>query len=627
LRPAASWPLARLPSQYVIGIDLGTTNCALAYAPESADPREQPPVNLFEVPQLVNPGELRDEPLLPSFLFLPGSSDFPAGSIALPWDESPSQVTGVLAQKRGAEVAGRVVASAKSWLSHPGVDRTAPILPLNAPDGVPKLSPVEASRRYLEHLREAWDFKLPDAPFVEQQVLVTVPASFDAVARELTLKAAEEAGYKNLLLLEEPQAAFYAWIERHPDWRERVTVGDLILVVDIGGGTTDLTLIAVTEQAGELTLERVAVGEHILLGGDNIDLALARQLEQQLAAKGTKLDAMQLHVLWQQCRLAKERLLAKDNKKREEPVTILGRGTGLVGGTIKTKLAAEDVERLLEQGFLPAVSSQDMPQRRKMGFAEIGLPYASDAAITRHLARFLRQQAAQSEHGSVRRGKSGLAAPTHVLFNGGVLRSVLVRQRILDVLNSWLSEEGLAPVAPLLGEDLMHAVARGAAYYGLARTGRGVRIRGGVPRTYYVGIETSLPAVPGMRTPVKALTVAPFGMEEGSSIDLRGREFGLIVGEPAEFRFFQSAVRKNDAAGEMLDEAGDELEELSPVEVTLDAASDAGAAAGEAGEFVPVTLETVVTETGMLQLWSVARDGRRWKLEFNVREKVHSDAS
>jgi hypothetical protein len=196
----------------------------------------------------------------------------------------------------------------------------------------------------------------------------------------------------------------------------------------------------------------------------------------------------------------------------------------------------------------------------------------------------------------------------------------LVRERILDVLNGWLSEEGLGPAAPLLGEDLMHAVARGAAYYGLARTGRGVRIRGGVPRTYYVGIESSLPAVPGMRAPVKALTVAPFGMEEGSSIELRGREFGLIVGEPAEFRFFQSAVRKNDAAGGMLEEAGDELEELSPVEVTLNAD-------GQAGEFVPVTLETVVTETGMLQLWSVARDGRRWKLEFNVREKVHTDAS
>jgi hypothetical protein len=611
-------PLPALPNQYVIGIDLGTTNCALAFAPRGEDARERPQVTLFEISQLVNPGEVRDQPLLPSFLYLPGAADFPAGSIALPWDGSPQFVVGTLAQKRGAEVANRLVASAKSWLSHAGIDRTVPILPSNAPDGVERISPVEASRRYLDHLREAWDSKLPDAPFTQQQVLVTVPASFDAVARELTLKAAEQAGYQNLLLLEEPQAAFYAWIDRHPDWRERVAVGDLILVVDIGGGTTDFTLIAVTERSGELALERVAVGEHILLGGDNIDLALARHLEQQLAATGTKLDSMQLHALWQQCRLAKERLLAGD-KKREEPVTILGRGTGLVGGTIKAKLAAQDVQRILEEGFLPAVSSHDLPQRRKMGLAEIGLPYAADAAITRHLALFLRQQAAQSEHGSVRRGASGLAAPTHVLFNGGVLRAAVVRNRILDVLNGWLAEEGLGPVTPLLGEDLMHAVARGAAYYGLARTGHGIRIRGGVPRTYYVGIESSLPAVPGMRSPLKALTVAPFGMEEGTSVDLRGREFGLIVGEPAEFRFFQSAVRKNDAAGTLLDDTGNELEELSPVEVTLNAASQS---ADAPGEFVPVTLETVVTETGMLQLWSVARDGRRWKLEFNVREKV-----
>ncbi|MGA2215119.1 MAG: Hsp70 family protein, partial [Bryobacteraceae bacterium] len=612
-----------MPNQYVIGIDLGTTNCVLAFAPPTGDAREHPNVELFEVPQLVNPGELRDEPLLPSFLYLPGPADFPVGSIALPWDDSPQFVVGFLAQKRGAEVANRLVASAKSWLSHAGVDRTEPILPFTAPEGIARISPLEASCRYLDHLRRAWDSKMPDAPFSSQQVLVTVPASFDAVARELTLKAAERAGYENLLLLEEPQAAFYAWIERHPDWRERVAVGDLILVVDIGGGTTDFTLIAVTGQSGELALERVAVGEHILLGGDNIDLALARHLEQQLAVKGTKLDSMQLHALWQQCRLAKERLLGQDklagqSKKREEPVTILGRGTGLVGGTIKTRLAAEDVERILDEGFLPAVSSHDMPQRRKTGLAEIGLPYAVDAAITRHLARFLRQQAAQSEHGSVRRGPSGLAAPTHVLFNGGMLRAGVVRNRILQVLNGWLSEEGLDPVAVLQGEDLMHAVARGAAYYGHARSGHGIRIRGGVPRTYYVGIESSLPAVPGMRAPLKALTVAPFGMEEGTSRDLRGREFGLIVGEPAEFRFFQSAMRKNDAAGALLEDPGDELEELSPVEVTLGAPGDA------AGEFVPVTLETVVTETGMLQLWSVARDGRRWKLEFNVREKLKS---
>ncbi len=603
--------------KYVIGIDLGTTNCAVAYAPEGGDPRDIQPIDLLGIPQLVNPGEVRDEPLLPSFLYIPGSADFPAGSMVLPWSDAPPFVVGALAQKRGAEVASRLVASAKSWLSHAGVDRTAPILPPNAPEGVQKISPVEASRRYLEHLRAAWDSKMPDAPFTEQQVFVTVPASFDAVARELTLKAAEQAGYQNLLLLEEPQAAFYAWIERHPDWRERVRVGDLILVVDIGGGTTDFTLVAVTEEGGGLQLERIAVGEHILLGGDNVDLALARHLEQQLSAQGTKLDMMQLNALWQQCRLAKEKLLEPDNKKREHPVTILGRGTGLVGGTIKTKLLREDVDRILGEGFLPSVSSQDMPQRRRTGLAEIGLPYAADAAITRHLARFLRQQAAQSEHGAVRRGASGLAAPTHVLFNGGVLRANLVRRRILEVLNGWLQEEGLEPAVPLVGEDLMHAVARGAAYYGLARTGRGVRIRGGVPRTYYVGIESAMPAVPGMRTPVKALTVAPFGMEEGSSAQLREREFSLVVGEPAEFRFFQSATRKNDAAGAMLDDVGDDLEELSPVEVCLPAD-------GKSGEFLPVTLETVVTETGMLQLWSVARDGRRWKLEFNVREKVKS---
>ena len=604
-----------LSHKYVIGIDLGTTNCAVAYAPAGGDPRDVPPIDLIAIPQLTNPGEVRDEPLLPSFLYIPGSADFPAGATALPWNDAPPYVVGVLAQKRGAEVASRLVASAKSWLSHAGVDRTAPILPPNAPEGVQKISPLEASRQYLEHMRAAWDSKMPDAPFTEQQVFVTVPASFDAVARELTLKAAEQAGYHNLLLLEEPQAAFYAWIERHPDWRERVRVGDLILVVDIGGGTTDFTLVAVTEEGGGLQLERIAVGEHILLGGDNVDLALARHLEQQLSAQGTKLDMMQLNALWQQCRLAKERLLDQDNKKREHPVTILGRGTGLVGGTIKTKLLREDVDRILGEGFLPSVSSQDMPQRRRTGLAEIGLPYAADAAITRHLARFLRQQAAQSEHGAVRRGASGLAAPTHVLFNGGVLRASLVRRRILEVLNGWLKDEGLEPAIPLVGEDLMHAVARGAAYYGLARTGRGVRIRGGVPRTYYVGIESAMPAVPGMRAPLKALTVAPFGMEEGSSAQLREREFSLVVGEPAEFRFFQSATRKNDVTGSMLDDVGDDLEELSPVEVCLPAD-------GKSGEFLPVTLETVVTETGMLQLWSVARDGRRWKLEFNVREKV-----
>ncbi len=490
-----------------------------------------------------------------------------------------------------------------------------PILPLNAPAGIEKLSPVQVTRASIWNICvHAWDHKNPDAPFDQQQVLVTVPASFDAVARELTLKAAEQAGYQNILLLEEPQAAFYAWIERHPDWRERVQVGDLILVVDIGGGTTDFTLIAVTEHGGELQLERVAVGEHILLGGDNIDLALARFIEQQLAAKNVKLDALQLYQLWQQCRAAKESLLEEGSQSKEQAVTILGRGTGLVGGTIKAKLSRADLNRILMEGFFPVVTSDDLPQRqRRIGLQEIGLPYAADAAVTRHMARFLRQQAAASEHSNVRRGKSGLACPTHVLFNGGVLRAGVVRERILETLNSWLQSEDLQPVQPLLGEDLMHAVARGAAYYGVSRQGKGVRIRGGVPRTYYVGIESAMPAVPGMHAPLKALTVAPFGMEEGTDLRIADREFGVVVGEPAEFRFFNSATRKNDEPGSMIEDLGNELEELSPVEVTLP---------GNSGEFVPVTLETVVTETGLLQLWCVARDGRRWKLEFNVRERV-----
>lgn len=604
-----------MASQTVIGIDLGTTNCSLAYASTTGlkDATDLPSVQLFPIAQLVNPGEVRDEPLLPSFLYVPGANDFPAGTLELPW-KSGGPVVGQLAQKRGVENSSRLVSSAKSWLSYAGVDRAAPILPLNAPQGVEKLSPVQVSREYLEHMRHAWDARHPDALFQEHAVLVTVPASFDAVARELTLKAAEQAGYQNILLLEEPQAAFYAWIERHPDWRERVQVGDLILVVDIGGGTTDFTLIAVTEQAGELQLERVAVGEHILLGGDNIDLALARFVETQLASRNVKLDALQLYQLWQQCRVAKERLLGDSAGQAEQAVTILGRGTGLVGGTIKAKLLADDLHRILMDGFFPVVSSEDLPQKqRRAGLQEIGLPYASDAAVTKHMARFLRQQSATAEHGSVRRGPSGLACPTHVLFNGGVLRANIVRDRIIQTLNSWLQTEGMQPIQPLLGEDLMHAVARGAAYYGLSRQGKGVRIRGGVPRTYYVGIESAMPAVPGIPAPLKALTVAPFGMEEGTGLSIPDREFGVVVGEPAEFRFFNSATRKNDAPGTMIEDVGQDLEELSPVEVMLP---------GNSGEFVPVTLETVVTETGLLQLWCVARDGRRWKLEFNVRERV-----
>lgn len=566
-----------MPTGTVIGIDLGTTNCAVARSTGES-------VEVLPITQLTGPGELREEPLFPSSLYIHGANEFAEGTTALPWDETPKYILGEWAKRRGVENSARLVHSAKSWLSHTGVDRTAPLLPLTDP----VISPLEASTAYLNHLRQS----LGDT--ADAQVLITVPASFDASARSLTEEAARRAGFTNFVLLEEPQAAFYAWLQRHEDWRQRVKAGDKILVIDIGGGTTDFTLIAVGEAAGELTLERVAVGEHILLGGDNIDLALARTVEQELAAKNTKLDAMQLHMLWQRCRAAKEKLLAPGSTQTEEPVTILGRGTGLIGGAIKAVLRRETLEQVLLNGFLPPVEKVEQPAKSKRAaLAEVGLPYASDPRITAHLARFIQQA----------------GAPTHVLFNGGVLHSDIVRRRIIETLNSWLP----APVQVLEGEDLMHAVARGAAYYGLARQGKGIRIRGGVPRTYYIGIESSMPAVPGLPAPMKALTVVPFGLEEGSSVELPKTEFGLLTGEPAEFRFFSSVARHDDQPGDILDPIPVEVEELSPIEVHLPEAPE---------KVTRVTLAADVTATGVLELWCVGKNDNRWKLEFNVREQT-----
>ncbi|HEX4750574.1 MAG TPA: Hsp70 family protein [Bryobacteraceae bacterium] len=585
---------------YVIGIDLGTTNSALAFALTTAE-SEAAKVELFSVPQLTNPGEVASLDLLPSSLYIPGANEFVEGSLALPWNPHPEYITGLLARTRGIENATRLVSSAKSWLSHQNADPTQPLLPLAAPDGIPKISPVEASRHYLLHLKSAWDAAHPKQKLESQTVLITVPASFDAAARDLTQRAAHQAGYPEVTIIEEPQAAFYAWLERNPNWREQVKPGDSILVVDIGGGTTDFTLISVTETDGELRLERVAVGEHLLLGGDNMDLALARYAEQQFAQQGKKLDAMQFHSLWQQCRAAKELLLSNDPPK-EQALTILGRGTGLIGGTIRGKIKRDEVRNLLLDGFFPVVSSDVAPQKqRRAALMEVGLNYAADPSVTKHLAQFLRQ--------------AGNAQPTHLLLNGGVLQAQAIERRLFEVVNSWQQQ----PVVELHNEskqaDLMHAVAYGAAYYGLAKTGKGVRIRGGVPRTYYVGIESSLPAVPGIPAPMKALTVVPFGLEEGSKVELPQRRFALLVGEPAEFRFFSSLSRKDDQPGALIEGIGDDLEELAPIEVFLPAKD------GEREEVVPVTLESNVTETGMLELWCVAADGRRWKLEFNVRER------
>ena len=611
-----------MDARYIVGIDLGTTNSALAHC-ESAV--EDGPIAVQEVPQLVNPNEVGDRTLLPSFLYIPGEVDFPKGSLALPWEREPRFVVGELARKRGAESPARLVASAKSWLCYAAVNRTAPILPWQAPEEVPKLSPVEASSQFLDYLRRVWDNqyagKQPELALSEQEVLLTVPASFDEEARELTRRAAELAGLKNVTLLEEPQAAFYAWLESQGDgWRKRIKVGDLVLVCDVGGGTTDFSLISVSEQDGELALKRVAVGDHILLGGDNMDLALARLLQQRLESDGHRVDTWQLHSLWHQCRLGKERLF-EEHRVQKHPVTLLGKGSKLVGGTIKTELLRDDLSQVLVEGFFPRVASSEMPARqRRIGFQELGLPYAADAAITRHLARFLSQQVQSSpELGEIRRGRSGLACPTHVLFNGGVMKAAVLRDRFIEVLSGWLREEGFEPLGAkeiLDAPDLDHAVARGAAYYGKARRGHGVRIRSGAPRTYYIGIESALPAVPGMEAPLKALCVVPFGMEEGTEAKIPEREFGLMVGEPAEFRFLSSTVRKQDQIGSLLEDWGEEIEELSPLEVTLKLE-------GQEGAVLPVRLETRVTELGTLEVWCVSRDGaQRWKLELNIREKA-----
>jgi len=401
-------------AQYSVGIDLGTTNSAIA----SADLRgeEAAAIDVLSIPQLVDPGEVADRSLLPSFLYVAGEFDFPAGSLDLPWQDAAAAhwIAGELARKRGAESPSRLVASAKSWLSYAGASRTSPILPWGAPPEVEKLSPVTASAQYLRHLRHAWDARFaahdPALALDRQEVLITVPASFDEEARELTLRAASEAGLARVTLLEEPQAACYAWIASAGErWRKQLRVGDVLLVCDVGGGTTDFSLILVGEHDGDLALERVAIGDHILLGGDNMDLALARLVQQRLQGQGHRIDTWQLQTLWHQCRAAKEALFA-DPGRNSYPVTVLGKGTRLIGGTIRDDLYREDLNTVLLEGFFPSVAADEMPARRRgAGLQELGLPYAADAAVTRHLARFLSRQAADAPaSGAVRRGAGGL---------------------------------------------------------------------------------------------------------------------------------------------------------------------------------------------------------------------------
>ena len=605
-------------ARYVVGIDLGTTHNVLSYV-DTEEPVEDgpPPVHVLRVPQTVRPGHVEDRDHLASFLYVAAGPEFPSGALDLPWAKSRSYTVGELARAQGAAVPARLVSSAKSWLCHAGVDRTSPILPWQSPAEVPKISPLDASARYLEHLRDAWNEVMasedPFASLEGQQVYLTVPASFDAVARELTLAAAQRAGLTNVTLLEEPQAAFYAWLAAQGDaWRRQLKVGDIVLVCDVGGGTSDFSLIAVTEVGGELALERIAVGDHILLGGDNMDLALAFTVAERLRGQGHDIDPWQTRSLWYSCRVAKEQILS-DPELEEAPVTVLGRGSKVVGGTLTTELTRLDIQKVLLAGFFPSCDVSERPsEQRRVGLQEIGLPYATDAAITRHLAKFLgghrrREDAADA----------GFVQPTAILFNGGVMKAEELRGRVTEVLGEWLAKEGAEAPKELPSESLDLAVSRGAAYYGLVRRGKGIRIRGGVARSYYIGIESAMPAVPGMPAPLKALCVVPFGMEEGTEADIPGREFGMVVGEPVEFRFLSSTVRKDDPIGSLVERWPEgEVEELVPIQTSMDVEEEAAAP----GATIPVTLHANVTEIGTLELSLRARDERSWKLEYYVRD-------
>ena len=607
-------------ARYTIGIDLGTTHCALSWVDTQASDGEAVVQGVLQVPQLTGPGTLEGKPLLPSFLYLPHESELAPGDLALPWASAQDFAVGEFARTRGAATPIRLVSSAKSWLCHPGVDRRGAILPADAPAEVARISPLDASIRYLAHLRAAWNAQHPEAPFDQQEVTVTIPASFDPAARELTAEAAQSAGFQNLTLLEEPQAALYSWIQRSAgQWRKDVRQGDTILVVDVGGGTTDLSLIAVLENEGNLELHRVAVGEHILLGGDNMDLALAYGVARKLAVQGTQLDPWQTRALAHACRAAKEALLS-DPTVQSVPVVVPSRGSKLIGGSIRTEVTREELTQTLVDGFFPQAAVSDQPISRSRGaLTQLGLPYAQDAAITRHLAAFLsRQRGATAQlqgFGVAQPESASFLHPTAVLFNGGVLKSGLIAERVLSILNGWLGADGAAPARLLGGADLDLAVARGAAYYGYVRRGRGVRIRGGTAQAYYVAVESAMPAIPGMEPPIQALCLAPFGMEEGSEAPPLAQEFGLIVGEPVRFRFFGSSVRRQDQVGSTLDFWGpEELIELAEIEANLPAQGRAP------GDVVRVKLHARVTETGTLELEALPVGGsERWKVQFDAR--------
>ena len=590
-------------ARFTIGIDLGTTNCAVAFV----DTAHAKTVETFAIPQLVGEAQVGTQSTLPSFLYLAGEHDIAPGALALPWDAQRRFAVGAFAQLQGTRVPGRLVSSAKSWLCHGGVDRTAAILPWSAPDEVQRLSPVAASARYLSHIREAWNHVRPDARMEAQDIVLTVPASFDEVARELTVQAAQAAGLDRLVLIEEPQAAFYAWLAAHEqDWRTTLAGLGRVLVVDVGGGTTDFSVIAVRETRSGLGLERVAVGDHLLLGGDNIDIALGRLVETRL---GGHLDSQRWHALTNLCRHAKEALFA-DDAPDEAPIRLAGRGRSVIGGTLTATLARREVEQAVLDGFFPFVDPSATPRTDATQTSrEWGLPFAADTEVSRHLAAFV---ARHRDDGAVA-GDIASGRPDALLFNGGALKPALIRERLRALVGRWYDAgDGWQP-AVLANADLDLAVARGAAYYGLVRRGIGVRIGGGAARSYYLG------AAQAAATPdhVTALCLVHRGMEEGEELEIGAPPLEVLANRAVSFPLYASSTRTGEHAGQLITATRDSLRELPPIRTVLRFGKKLEA------RKLPVHLLVRLTAVGTLEVWCKSlTTEHRWRLQFQLRDQA-----
>ena len=590
--------------KYIVGIDLGTTNIVVGYAPLAVKEDEKPEINLAPIAQELAKGAIEWLDVLPSFIF-----ERIKEKPVLDWDLESKFIIGEYARERGSEVPDRLISSAKSWLCNPRINRKEAILPWNAPEGAEKISPFKAMTIFLNHVREAWNRKFPKDKLESQKVVITIPASFDAAARDLVVEAAKEAKLPEAILLEEPQAAFYSWISQNEKpWRKQVAKGDTVLVVDVGGGTTDFSLIEIGESNGDLSLERVAVGNHILLGGDNMDLTLAYIAKQKLEAANKKVSHWQTIQLSHQCRKAKEELLT-DTAKESAPVVISGRGSSLIASTIKTTIERKDVDALVE-GFFPMCAFEDSPvEATEGGVREINLMYAADPAITRHLAKFLRSQNSDTKT---------YGYPRAILFNGGVFKSEVFKNKLVEVIDTWLKDAGREPIKVLEGAELSQAVARGATYFGTVSEGHGIRIRGGVSQSYYLGVESAIPAIPGFKPPIKALCVAKQGTEEGTTLDVPDRTFAIRIGKTAEFKFFKSNCRRDDNFGEIFEDMDETFEDTSSLRLELEAYEGM-----KPGDIIDVKLQVAITEIGTLEVYCIELNGdHRWKLEFNVRESA-----